>query len=730
MSIRTKLFASIITAATAVLVGMAWLSNTSSRATIVHEIEQRADVMLRSSRLTIDDSIARLEGIARTSAAALERFSPQTEEDLKAFLQEIVGIDPLIYGSAIAFEPDAFPGRKGLVAPYIHRSAQGPAFVDLATPAYNYPAQDWYLIPRETRKPRWSEPYVDVGGGDVAMVTYAIPFFRNGLVQGIATIDIALRDLTRNIGELQIADSGYAFLVNSKGVFLTMPRKGEWNLTRTILDVAREFQGDELGRIGKQMMAGQTGFVSAIDPVNRMRAWFAFAPITSTGWSLCLVFPEDEMLEESRSLHARMVAIAAGGIALLLALIALIAARITRPIVVLAREARRIASGDFTSRLAPRRGSDETAVLTRALAEMEASLLAMLEKLQKEKDVFQAGFSEMSDGIVICDADGAPLQHNRAADHLLGLPSPGTLLSHLLAHFDSTPSLDRLMDFSQGPRTFELARKASDAMGALQLTMAVTPIRNREGQLANLVLTVRDVTALRAEELSKKNFLATISHKLRTPVAAIQAGVSMTRDGLLGALSDNQQRHIAMMANQVGKLQTLIEELIGFVTIEEHGLSPSREDIDLPALLGQLSEKARGQFPEKHPEISIAIAAQAATISFHRDYLRLMLGELIHNGLKFNCSDPATVSVACAREGGAFVFTIADNGIGIPPEHRERIFEKFYQVEKYFTGNVEGVGLGLAYVRKIVDAFGGSIEVASTPGVGSTFTVRLPHLTA
>lgn len=726
MKIREKLLLSILAAVLAIVVGLSWLSSTTSRRLLVGEIKQSAEFMLKSYSSTVENRLAALEDIVHTTANAMEDLDPLTEEGVKAFIKANIQINPIIFGQTIAFEPGLFPGKEGQFAPYYHRGAGGPVEVDLATPSYNYPEQSWFLIPRETQRPLWSEPYFDEGGGNVAMVTYSFPFSRDMKPLGVATIDISLKDLTDEIAKIKIGRSGFAFLVSRKGIFLTM-RGREWTLKRTIADVADELNSSDLKVLGQRMTAGETGFLSLMDPLLERRAWYAFGSIPATGWSLCLVLPEDEMLAEVFALQRRLIVIAIVGIALVVLSIAFISERISRPIGQLAEVARRIAGGDLSTRLKVRRGRDEVAVLSRAFSEMQDSLERTLENLQEEKELFSASFSQMSDGLVILDTNLSAIQHNRSAEQLLGLPAEESVLEHLLSRFDSRPPLDRLADVSRGPPSFELVRKPDAQVPALHLLMVSTPIRDREGEIQNFVLLVRDVTELMREELSKKDFLSTISHKLRTPVAVLQSNVYLIKEGLLGPLNEKQQKNADTMAGQVAKLQALIEQLIGFVALEQCGPSRQREEIPLAPFFEELIAETVQRFPEKHPTVQFIPAEEAETISFGRDCLRMLFGELIQNGLKFNTSDPATVTVSMAALPEALVFAVADNGVGIPPEEYDKIFEKFYQSEKDFTGNVEGIGLGLPTVKKIVESYGGTIEVSSRAGEGSTFTVRIPR---
>ncbi|MFH0798740.1 MAG: ATP-binding protein [Pseudomonadota bacterium] len=725
MNIRKKLLLSVFASVVLVFAGLSLLSYRYSRKAMVGEIERRAEGMIRSYTWELDANLQSIQAVAMGLSIASQSLVPASEEELEGLIKNSLEAERRAFGATVAFEPGEFPGAKTLIAPYYRRGPEGLLFVDLGTSTYDYPKWDWYRIPRESGKPRWSEPYIDVGGGEVAMTTFSCPFFRNGKVWGVATADVALQDLTADIENIKTGETGYAFLLSKEGKFLTM-RSKEWRLKRTIFDVAMEWKSEDIKKLGEEMLAGKEGFISTIDPMSGEKTWFVYGTVPSTGWSLAIAFPEGELLGELNSLHRTMIITAAAAAVVIFLLIFVISSRLAEPIRRLAMSARRISEGDFTRKPEGSSGSDEVGVLTRAFTDMERSLVASLEKLRDEKEMFRTCFSEMSDGLVILGAGWNVVQSNTAADRLLLLPAQRPFLQYLMEHFDTSVPLDRISDFSRRLPPFELSRRDSEDMEPLDLTAIITPVHDEAGALRALVLSVRDVTKLRSEESSKKNFLSMISYKLMVPVNALQSSVEMLKDKLLGSLSEKQQRHVDAMGKESARLAGLIEKLIGFVAIEGADLESSRERIDLPALFKEIADEARLSYADMHPEIETKAAFGAGEIDFNRGYLRLAIGQLLDNALKFNLNNPAHATIECTREGKSFAISVADDGVGIPPEYLDRIFDKFYQIEKYSVGGAGGMGLGLTFVRRIIEHFGGRIDVVSTPGSGSKFTIRLP----
>ncbi len=485
MKIRDKLLFSVLATALVIFSGIVYFSYTSSRAALTKEIHTKAHTMLDLYTTRLNGSLEQVEDVAKDLGSVTEALSLTTADNIDALIKKLLERDPTVYGSTIAFEPNTF-GTATLFGPYYHRSGDGLVYVDLATPDYNYPAWDWYKIPVTLGKPYWIEPYIDVGGGNTAMTTYSYPFFRNGKVWGVATADVTLQELTDMVKSIKVGDTGYAFLVSSLGKFISM-RTNEWQLKRTIFDIADELKNDKMRTLGQEMTQGKTGFIEMTDPVGGKDAWFVYGPVAPTGWSLAIVFPKDELLAEVTALHRNMLFIGAGGILLLFAVIYLVAQRIGAPIESLAARAERLAAGDFSGPIELSHRHDEIGVLTRTFNEMQEALAQLIEKLHEDKEMFDIAFAQMSDGIVLLDPAWKILKSNKAADQLMGLPSEQPFVAHLMERFDSAPPLEGLKESHHEVCAFTFTNRTATQ----RLACVFTPVRDDKNQLREIVLSAR-----------------------------------------------------------------------------------------------------------------------------------------------------------------------------------------------------------------------------------------------
>lgn len=557
------------------------------------------------------------------------------------------------------------------------------------------------------------------------MITYSNPFFKDGKVWGVSTIDISLYKITELIKDIQVGETGFAFLIDKDGTFLTL-RRDEKELKKTIFDSAKEYNSSELEDLGKKMISGKEGFVSLMNPLLGKRSWIVYGPIRTTGWSLAIVFPEDELLMPVFDLHRKVIFMAVAGLLLLGIIISFISYRISRPIGALAEDAERISLGDFNSKIRVSGSRDEIGTLTRTFEKMKSSVLNALEQLKEEKEIFSMAFSKMSDGLVILDAGCNVIQANEAAKRLLMFPVQGSLRDHIAAHFDGDLPFAGQESCGSSDASFKITRRETGDVGPLHLGCTVSAVTDDAGRLKEHILTIRNITEQEKEDLSKRSFLSLMSHKLFTPVTALQGKLMLLKDGLVGKMDEKQIKVVNSMAEQTTKLNDLIGDLMSFVSLEETKLDTARERLDIKAEIEAVAEECKGWFSERLPEVSVDVRSGAESISFNRRYFDIVIKQLIDNGLKFNLSAPPKVDIECEKEGNFITLRFKDNGVGIPPEYFDRIFDKFFQIEKYYTGNVEGAGLGLAYVKKIVETFGGRVDVSSEIGKGSVFTVRIP----
>jgi signal transduction histidine kinase len=223
----------------------------------------------------------------------------------------------------------------------------------------------------------------------------------------------------------------------------------------------------------------------------------------------------------------------------------------------------------------------------------------------------------------------------------------------------------------------------------------------------------------------KAAFIAIISHELRTPLTEIMAAASVLGEGYLGALSEQQRRYLEMIKSSAASLDKIIQDLLSFAQMQADVVETLSEPTPFSDLAQAAIDLHRGQIERKGLCLILRLDADLPPIPLDRIKMTRVCSNLISNAVSFT-REGGRIMVRTRRDGEGQALDVADNGVGIPKSRQARVFESFYQAEDPMTRQTGGLGIGLAYARRIVEAHGGSVNFESIEGKGSMFTVWLP----
>ncbi len=230
---------------------------------------------------------------------------------------------------------------------------------------------------------------------------------------------------------------------------------------------------------------------------------------------------------------------------------------------------------------------------------------------------------------------------------------------------------------------------------------------------------------LREMEKLRDDLMNMSVHDLKTPLTTVQATIEMLHDGDFGPVSGDQRKALNDAQNRSQDLLTLIEDLLEVSRIEETSVPIEAEPIAPAAFLDEVMNEWRLRLQQEGAVASVEVAPETPRLEADKPLLKRVFGNLIQNAITHS-ANPVTLHLSARRENGGVLFTVADNGPGIPPEYQEVIFRKFQQVKTPHAPRVRSSGLGLAFCKMAVDAHGGRIWVQSLEGQGSSFHVLLP----
>jgi two-component system phosphate regulon sensor histidine kinase PhoR len=235
------------------------------------------------------------------------------------------------------------------------------------------------------------------------------------------------------------------------------------------------------------------------------------------------------------------------------------------------------------------------------------------------------------------------------------------------------------------------------------------------------VLAVLDLTERRRLEIVRRDFVANVSHELKTPLTVIGGFAETLRDP---ALSDrDRERFLDLVTANTSRMQRIVDDLLDLSRYESSAWTPKPADVDLEAVVSDLFTTFRPAAAAKGLSLSVEIDADARTVRFDPTALRQVLSNLIENAIRY--TPAGSVTVSARRADDEVVIAVRDTGIGIAPEHLGRIFERFYRADPSRSRADGGTGLGLAIVRHLVEAHGGRVGAESVPGSGTTIYIRM-----
>ncbi|RMG32750.1 MAG: PAS domain-containing protein [Planctomycetota bacterium] len=374
-----------------------------------------------------------------------------------------------------------------------------------------------------------------------------------------------------------------------------------------------------------------------------------------------------------------------------------------------------------------------------ALARRMGRLQSRLDALQERSDLLVAVLRTMMEGVVVLDQRQRVLFANDAARRLLELPpqrTTGTLLLELVR----SPAIEQAI-----ARVLEEQRPVSDVEFEMprskkRLLLQLAPLTGNPPQ--GMLLVFHDVTELRRLERIRREFVSNVSHELKTPLTSIEAYAETLLEGALEDSAHNR-RFVERIASEAERLHALIRDLLELHRIESRPSETiEHEPVDLAQAVRdcvarhmavaerkRIHLQAHAEPTATQPEADARAAAsedRPAYVLANPSELRTLLDNLVDNALKYT-PPGGRVAIHLAGSRSHIEIRVQDTGCGIPEEHLPRIFERFYRVDRARSFDEGSTGLGLAIVKHIVQSCGGSIDVRSTVGEGTTFTVRLPR---
>lgn len=386
--------------------------------------------------------------------------------------------------------------------------------------------------------------------------------------------------------------------------------------------------------------------------------------------------------------------------------------RITRPLLQMKEAADQIAKGDFKTRVTIR-SNDEIGELSSTLNYMAGKLDETVHLLSSEKEKIASILRSMADGVISVDLNMKIKITNPQAERYL-------FFWQYEADDLPEPLYELFRDSIQ--RNEEVAKDIE--IKGTYLAVVVSPLNDRDG-ISGAVAVFRDVTNERKLDKLRSDFVANISHELRTPIAMLQGYSEAILDGI-AATEEEQRELVKIIFDESVRMSKLVNELLDLARIEAGHLQLVPAKISLNQLLDKIGRKFNGLTRERRIQLTVDKLQGDDTVFLDQDRMEQVLTNLIDNAIR-HTPDHGEIRVTPSKKEKILQIEVSDTGSGIDPEDIPYLFERFYKGDKARTRGRSGTGLGLSIVKNIVEAHKGHIYVESTLGEGTSFKIQIPQ---
>ena len=433
--------------------------------------------------------------------------------------------------------------------------------------------------------------------------------------------------------------------------------------------------------------------------------------------------PLSRVEEELARVRSRFVGIGALIAGLALAVTLALSQRYGRKVRELQEAAARLAEGDLSQRL-PAPDSEELAGLAESFNRMAAQIESRMQEVVRQRNQLEGVLSSMQEGVIAVDPEERVLSLNPAAARWFDLPlerARGRSLQEVVRNLAIQKFVARSLK-SREPAEEDMAVFQN---GERILNVRSTPLQGAGSGTFGSLIVFNDVTQLRRLEDMRRDFVANVSHELKTPLTAIKGFVETLHQGQ--ADPEEARRFLGIIAKHVDRLNVIIEDLLMLSRIEDESerAEIKRVSVRLHDVFANAVQICRPAAEAKAIRIRVA-GDETLTASVDPVLLEQAVVNLLDNAVKY--SDPEReVEISGRAAEREILIHVRDQGVGIERRHLPRLFERFYRVDKARSRAVGGTGLGLSIVKHIAQAHGGHVSVESTVGEGSRFTIHLPR---
>jgi two-component system phosphate regulon sensor histidine kinase PhoR len=397
-----------------------------------------------------------------------------------------------------------------------------------------------------------------------------------------------------------------------------------------------------------------------------------------------------------------------------------LAAETTKPINRIIKACHKFSKGDFNHRIIPD-SKDEIGELALTLNKMAQDIEDKINEIKLHNQHLAAIFSSMAEGVIVVDKTSRIISVNPTIEKIFAVTKKGAEENLFLEVIRNNSIAEIITDVL---RKGEFISQELNLVWPIHRVLKIntSPIFEND-TISGCLLVIHDISEIRRLETMRSDFIANLSHELKTPLTSIKGFVETLLDGAVNDKA-NSRHFIEIIQQHVERLNSLVNDLLDLSYLESKEIRLERQDVNLKNLADEVLTGFKSHLKKKAIE---AVNNLPANISAEADgyKLRQVFTNLIDNAIKFN-KEKGTIAIYCEKLANRIKIIVEDSGAGIPSKDITRIFERFYRVDKARSRELGGTGLGLSIVKHIVELHGGVVGVESTEGLGSKFFFTLP----
>jgi len=391
---------------------------------------------------------------------------------------------------------------------------------------------------------------------------------------------------------------------------------------------------------------------------------------------------------------------------------------ITVPITRIMHRAEKIAGGDFDQTLEVK-SNDEIGKLTKTFNYMANSLKETLAEISSEKNKIETILNNMTDGVIAFNLKGEVIHTNPASREMLGPQSVDSTFSDYSEKYGLNFSLEDVKYLENiSDKEFYIS------VGSKTIRMHFAVFTDKMNKPEGVIAVLQDITEQQKLDNMRKEFVANVSHELKTPITSIK---SYSETLLDGALEDREmaEKFLKVINSEADRMTRLVKDLLQLSRLDNNQMNWNFKEISFVDLVKDSVEKMQIEAKSKNHLMECFVIGEIPNIRADYDRIEQVMINLLSNAIKYS-PDGGKITVYIGKTHSEVYVKVSDNGIGIPKEDLPRLFERFYRVDKARSREMGGTGLGLAIAKEIIEAHGGTVSISSEYGKGTEVTVKLP----